>query len=77
MHRDAALSSGNPHLLSAVGALEVAVFLVLHPGAAGFKTSADRPNQLKKSGVFRPPAVDVAGEHPKEGDEQQHQHDEI
>ena len=62
MDGDAPLAPGHPHLLPAVGALEVAVLPVVGPGAEGAPPAQRRPDGLEEPGVLRPAAVQVPGQ---------------
>ena len=72
MDGDAPLAPGHPHLLAAVGALEVAVLAVLCPGAEGRPPALDGPDDLEKAGVFRPAAVQASGQGAEQADQQHH-----
>ena len=70
---DLALAPGDAQGLLAVGALEVAVVLVLGLGALQLEPTVGRGAQTQEPGVFRPAAVDLAAHHADDGDEDAHQ----
>ena len=77
MDGDAALSAGDTHLLFVVGALEITVILVLHPGAEVFQLALNGTEPLEKFGVFRPAALHLTGEAAEQGNEHQNQGDPV
>ena len=70
---DFSLAPGNPQLLAAVGAFEVAVFLVPVYRALKAPPTHHRAGHLEKLGIFSPAAGSVAGESTKQEKEKHRQ----
>ena len=62
MDGDASFSTGNAHLLFAVGAAEIAVFAVLKPDAEIFYLAVEGTYQLQEFHVLCPTLINTAGE---------------
>ena len=69
---DPPLSPGHPHHLPAVGALEVAVLLVVGPGAEGGPLPPQGADGLEKAAVLRPAPLQVPGQGAEQADGQHH-----
>ena len=77
MDRNAPLAPGHPHQLPAVGALEVAVLLVVGPGPEAGPRAPHGPYNLKEAGVFPPPPLQVPGQGAVQAEQDERQHDQM